>query len=165
MLASWGPMIYNAQSLKPTRMTQPQPPVFSLLTLSDAVVQEFAPCSVHTFARIPQRVVAGTKPSDHFFALATAADLLKKTVTARKLAAARKSIVIASPFVEEVPAIPDEHLVQPSLPVAALAWLTPAIYMLRNVSAVIFSENYATSLYSRLSIEKLHVLFLRRGAA
>lgn len=75
-------------------------------------MQEFAPCSVDTFTRVQQRVVEGSKPSDHFFALTTAADLLKKTVSARKLGAARKAIVFASPFVEEVPAIPDDQLVR-----------------------------------------------------
>lgn len=77
-------------------------------------IQEFGPCDVDTFSRIPQRIVAGSNPSDHFFALTTAADLLKRTVAARKLGAARKSIVFASPFVEEVPSIPDDQLVRPS---------------------------------------------------
>lgn len=75
------------------------------------MLQEFAPCTVETFSKISERVVGGTKPADHFFALTTAADLLKRTIVARKLGAARKSIVFASPFVDEVPAIPDEHLV------------------------------------------------------
>lgn len=65
---------------------------------------------MEAFSRIQQRVVAGNKPSDHFFALTTAADLLKRTVATRKLGAARKAIVFASPFVEEVPAIPDDQL-------------------------------------------------------
>jgi hypothetical protein len=74
-------------------------------------LQEFSPCTTKIFSRLEARVKAGSKPADHFSALMTAADLLKRTVVDRQLKAARKSIVLASPFLESVADVPDEHLV------------------------------------------------------
>jgi len=72
------------------------------------------PADVKTLALLPKRVVAGSGPSDFFSALTVAADLLKRTAEDRKLTAARKSIVIASPFSTVIEPVDDALLVRRS---------------------------------------------------
>lgn len=78
------------------------------------VLQEFMPADVKTLALLPRRVVAGTTHVPDFFsALAVAADLLKRTAEDRKLTAARKHIILASPFTAAIEPVEDSVLVRP----------------------------------------------------
>lgn len=77
-------------------------------------LQEFAPCKATTFQALPTKLAPGTagNPSDHYYALVAACDLLVRTVRDRKLTSARKSIVMVSPFVAPIDAIEDDTLVR-----------------------------------------------------
>jgi hypothetical protein len=65
-------------------------------------LQEYCPCHAEVFESLPQLLVPGHGPSQHFDALVAACDLLVRTVQDRRLQAARKSIVIVSPFAEAI---------------------------------------------------------------
>ena len=70
------------------------------------------PADVRVLAALPKRVLAGSGTSDFFSALTVAADLLKRTAEDRKLASARKSIIIASPFTATIEPVTDDVLVR-----------------------------------------------------
>eukprot|EP00892_Ulva_mutabilis_P007899 jgi/Ulvmu1/5481/UM023_0017.1 len=99
------------------------------------VVCEFLPADIKTFAALPRRVVAGRGESDFFSAFTVAADLLKRTTEDRKLAAARKSIVVASPFTTPIEPVPDNVVEQvfasfaesgpPTVSAAVSGWVQP----------------------------------------
>ena len=76
--------------------------------------QEYCPCKADVFEALPAKLAPGGGPSDHYWALVAACDLLVRTATDRKLQSARKSIVVVSPFAAPVPAVGEPLLVRPT---------------------------------------------------
>jgi hypothetical protein len=66
-------------------------------------MQGYSPCRAEVFESLPEKLVSGHGPSDHYYAFVAACDLLVRTVQDRKLQAARKSIIVVSPFVAPIP--------------------------------------------------------------
>jgi hypothetical protein len=79
--------------------------------MSHRHMQEYAPCKAATFQNLPALLAPGKTPSDHYYALVTACDLLTRTVQDRKLLSARKSIIVVSPFLAPTPPVQNDILV------------------------------------------------------
>lgn len=89
-------------------------------------MQSFAPSTKTTFQGVESSLKVGSNEADHYYALVAACDLLTRTVQDRKLQAARKSIVLVSPFAAATAPVdgdtmvravaPDVHRSRPSFP-------------------------------------------------